>query len=54
MSTTAEVATGIRPFKVEIPQEQLDDLPPPSFYIRSTQLRGRKSKRASRTKSGWV
>ena len=26
MSTTAEVATGIRPFKVEIPQEQLDVL----------------------------
>jgi pimeloyl-ACP methyl ester carboxylesterase len=26
MSTTAEVATGIRPFQVDVPQEQLDDL----------------------------
>src|SRR6187549_3289251 len=26
MSTTAEVATGIRPFQVDIPEEQIEDL----------------------------
>ena len=26
MSTTAETATGVRPFQVDVPQEKLDEL----------------------------